>query len=191
MLKISKLTLTVAFTAALAACGGDSGSGLSANSTTATANLATPVIASTTAAVANIPIAFPSGVPALGTTGATTVTFTSTAGSPTFNIASGGAVATGTTRFGSCIFTVTASTFPPGFALATGQVVTIQPCSMNVVTAGGLANNATALRNISLVLGTTLSTSIPLPVIIASDGTVTINNIVVGTVTVAAVTGSN
>ena len=190
MSKISKFMLAAVFTASLAACGGGgSGSG-GFSSVTSTANIATPVVASTTKAVVNTPFAFPSGVPSLGTTSATTVAFTNTADSPAFSIASGGAVATGTTRFGSCIFTVTASTFPPGFALATGQVVTIQPCSLNVVTAGGLANGSSALRDVSLVLGNTLSTSIPLSVIIEPDGKVTINNIVVGTVAVAVVTGS-
>ena len=59
-----------------------------------------------------------------------------------------------------------------------------------MVTAGGLANGSSALRDVSLVLGNTLSTSIPLSVIIEPDGKVTINNIVVGTVAVAVVTGS-
>ena len=190
MLKISKFMLAAAFTASLAACGGGgSGSG-GFSPLTSTTNIAAPVVASTTAAVVNTPFAFPSGVPSLGTTSATTVAFTSTGDTPAFSIGSGGAVATGATRFGSCIFTVTASTFPPGFPLSTGQVVTVQPCSLNVVTAGGLANGSSALRNVSLVLGTTLSTSTPLSVIIAPDGKVTINNIVVGTATVAPVSGS-
>ena len=180
--------LIVAFTAALAACGGDSGSGLSSTATT-TANLSAPVTASTTAAEANIPFAFPSGVPALGTFGATTVTFTSTAGSPTFNIASGGAVATGNARFGSCIFQVTQSTFLPPSPLAVGQTVTVNPCSLNIATAGSPANGSTSPEVVELVLGLTDSSDIILSVVILPGGEVVVNNVVVGSVPVSVVTG--
>ena len=112
-----KYKLAAIFCAALAGgCGGggDPVLGVAANTTVATTGAAA-------AAVVNVPFSFSSGVAALGTNAATTVQFTSSSATPAFNIASGGATATGTTTFGSCIFAVTSSTFPTGHALALGQ----------------------------------------------------------------------
>lgn len=190
MLKSPKFMLAAVLTAVLAACGGDGGGSGGSNTLSSTANVAAPVSAGITAAVVNTPISFASGVPAFGTKGATTVAFTNKASSPAFSIASGGAIATGATTFGSCIFTITDSTFPADSLLATGKVIRVDPCTLDVATSGGAANGSTNLRDVSLVLGTTISTPISLEVVIGSNGSVTVNNITVGTVTVAAVTGT-
>ena len=192
MLKLSKFVLAAILTATLAACGGGDSSSLGFSSVTSTANVSTPVTALNAAAVVNTPFSFPAGVPAFGTTGtATTLALTNTAASPTFSITSGGRTATGVTTFGSCIVTVTASTFLPPSPLAVGQSITINPCSLNVGTSGGAANGSSNATNVSLVLGTVASSNVVLPVIINPNGSVVINNVIVGTVTVAVVTGGS
>src|SRR5260221_12803665 len=70
----------------------------------------------------------------------TPVTYTGSSSSPAFKIASGGSSASGTLRFGSCIFVGTASTFAAGSPLSVGQTVTVNPCNLNVGTAGAVAN---------------------------------------------------
>ena len=57
-------------------------------------------------------------------------------------------------------------------------------------TSGGAANGSSNATNVSLVLGTVVSSNVVLPVIINPNGSVVINNVIVGTVTVAVVTGS-
>lgn len=183
---MKKLVLMGAFLA-IAGCGGDDGPppaimGVAGNTSLAAA----PV---TTAAVANTPFTFASGVPALGTTAATTVAFTSTAATPTFNITSGNQTATGTTTFGSCIFAVTSSTFPSSHALAVGKTVTVNPCNINVGTAGAQANGAATSRSIALLLGAASSANQTATVGVNAGGQMTLNGNIVGTVTLTPVSG--
>ena len=189
MLKISKFMLAVVSTAALAACGGGTTSTIPAPVIVSTANLVAPVTASIVPAVVNTPFTFASGVPDFGTTAETTLTFTSTGDTPAFSIGSGGAVATGTTTFGSCIFIITASTFPTA-QLATGKVVRADTCTLNVGTLGGAANGSSSRRDVSLAFRTVISGALNLPVTINPDGRIVLNNIQIGLSRVSAVTGS-
>ncbi len=180
-----KYKLAAIFCAALAGgCGGggDPVLGVTANTTVATTGAAA-------AAVANVPFSFSSGVAALGTNAATTVQFTSSSATPAFNIASGGATATGTTTFGSCIFAVTSSTFPTGHALALGQTVTVNPCNLSVGTAGALANGVATSRSVALVLGAAASANTAVTVGVNPGGQLTLNGNIVTTVVLTPVSG--
>ena len=193
-MKLSKLTLaSLVITSGLllSACGGgDDGPGaqVSTSVTTATINAATG--AATVGSVAGKPFTFASGVAALGTTGATSLTFQSGSATPGFSISSSGGTATGATRFGSCIFTVAASTYPAGHALATGNTITINPCALSIDTVGAAADGTSAARNASLVLGTTPSSPTPVAVTISPDGNVAIGGTVVGQTPLKPTTGA-
>lgn len=190
MIKASKLLLTVLVTAVVTACGGG-GDSTPVTTTTASGNLPpVAVTASTAAAVVNQPFTFAAGVPDFGTTTPTTVAFTSTGATPAFAISADGATASGPTTFGSCIFTITASTFPAGSRLAVGQSVRVNPCNLNVTTAGGNANGVSADREVKFVLGSLNSSGRNLAVVINSNGTVVINSVPLGSVTISIVTGS-
>jgi hypothetical protein len=175
----------IAGTALLSACGGGSDDPplVAASNATLAVN---PVAA---VAVAQTPFAFPAGVPDLGTTAATTVVFTSTASSPAFSIASGGATATGVTTFGSCVFAITSSTFPAGHRLAQGNVITVNPCNLNVGTAGAQANGVGASRSVALQLGAAASSGASVTVAVNPGGQLTLNGTSVGTVTLTPVSG--
>ena len=187
MIKAHKLFFTVLVSAALAACGGG---GPLPDTTIATSNLTAPVNANIAAALVNQSFTFAAGVPDFGTTTPTTMTFTSAAASPAFAISGDGFAASGLTTFGSCIYTVTASTFPAGSKLAVGQSVRVNPCNLNVATANGNGNGASADREAKFVLGTLNSSGKNLPVAINANGSVVVNNITIGTVTISVVTGT-
>ena len=190
MINANKLFFTVLVSAALAACGGGDTSAPISTSI-ATTNTAAAVTAMTAAAVVNQPFTFAAGLPAdFGTTSSTDVAFTSTDNSPTFAIRSGGATATGTTTFGSCIFAITASTFPAGSKLAVGQVVRVNPCQLNVATSGGNANGSASNREVIFVLGSVNSNGKNLPTAINADGSVVLNGVTIGTVRISVVTGT-
>lgn len=175
----------VAAAALVAACGGGSSTPILVASTDAVLPAAAPVVA----AVAGVPFAFPSGVPALGTTGTTTIAFSGTAAATGFSVASGGNTATGATSFGSCIFAVTASTFPAGHPLSQGQTVTVNPCSMNIGTAGAVANGVAQSRSVALVLGSANSAGATITVGVTAGGQLTLNGNSVGTVSLTPVSG--
>ena len=146
----------------------------------------------TTTAVAATPFSFPSGVAELGTTAPTTIVFTAPAGTtttPAFSIASEGNTATGTTTFGSCIFAITASTFPAGHRLALGNTVVVNPCNINVQTAGVQATGVSASRSVALALGSAVSAGSSVTVQVNPGGQLTLNGSSVGTVTLTPVTG--
>ena len=188
MIKVNKLFFTVLVSAVLAACGG--GDSLPVTTTTSTSNVTAAVSSSTAAAVVNQPFTFAAGVPDFGTTTPTTVTFTSATATPAFAISADGFTASGPTTFGSCIYTVTSSTFPAGSKLAVGQSVRVNPCNLNVATAGGNANGAPADREVKFVLGSVNSNGKNLAVVINANGSVVINSITIGTVTISIVTGA-
>ena len=189
MFNANKLFFTVLVSAALTACGGG-GTSAPISTLTPTSNLTAAVTATTAAAVVNKPFTFAAGVPDFGTTTPTTVAFTSTGATPAFAISAGGSTATGATTFGSCIFTITASTFPAGSKLAVNQSVRVNPCNLNVATSGGNANGAASNREVKFVLGTVDSNGNNLPVVINADGSIILNDVTLGTVTISVVTGA-
>lgn len=180
------LSATVA-AAMLVACGG----GSDPVDSVATSNTTLAANGTTASAVTAVPFSFPAGVTELGTTAATTVTFTSSSATPAFSIASGGNTATGVTTFGSCIFTVSASTFPVGHRLALGSVVVVNPCNVNVGTAGVVANGVASTRSVALALGTAASNNTSVSVGVNAGGNLTLNGNSVGTVTLTYVTGGS
>ena len=142
------LSATVA-AAMLAACGG----GVSPNPTST--NTSTAVTAATVAAMGGSAYSFASGVPAFGTAAATDLTVTGSGAATTFSATSGGMTASGPMTFGSCIFTITVSTFPASHALGAGKVVTVNPCTLDVNSAGYSAGTQSVPT--VLTLGTTKS----------------------------------
>jgi len=167
----------------LAGCGG----GGSDAPAVASSNTAVAASATTTAAVADKSFSFSSGIPALGTTGAaTTLSFTSDS---KFAVSSGGSSASGVTTYGSCIFTVTSSTFTAPHPLALGSApVRIDPCQIQLQTSG-VTTGTTTNTNATLLLGTLVSTPVAVPVVISTSGQVSIGNTVLGTVSVSSGTG--
>lgn len=182
---------------ALVGCGGGGGSEPEpvAVVTQPTVLAAAPA---TTAAVADKPFAFPAGVPDLGTTAPTTITFsapaattgTGTVTAPAFTIASEGYTAKGTTTFGSCIFKITDSTFPVGHKMATGNTITINPCNIKVETAGLNVDAPAQERSVALLLGSAASSGTPVVVDVNPGGQLTLEGKAAGTVTIEFVTGT-
>jgi hypothetical protein len=186
MKKILSLALAVFTAATLTACGGSSEP---APAEVVAADAKLPANPTTTAAVANVPFTFPGGIADFATTSTTTVAFTNTSTTPAFSIASGGNTATGTTTFGSCIFAITASTFPTGSRLAKGNTITVNPCNINVGSAGLSANGVGATRSVALLLGSAVSSGSAVTLSVNPGGQLTINGQSVGTVTLTPVTG--
>jgi len=181
------LALATLFSAALVACGGGDSAAVS---TAVVSDLVVPITASTVAAVAgtSTPMVFPSGVTAFGTAQPVTLTLSGSSATPAFSIETASAKASGVTTFGSCIFTVTSSTFPASSPLATGGRVEVTPCNLTVGTAGAAAS-ASSTRSVSLTLGAQTSSSATAVVTITPNGTVVVNGTTVGTGTVITVTG--
>jgi hypothetical protein len=187
MKKILSLALAVFTAAALTACGG--GGGEPAPVQVVAGDTTLPANATTTAAVTNIPFTFPAGISDFATTSTTTVMWTNTSTTPAFSIASGGNTATGTTTFGSCIFAISASTFPTGSRLAKGNTITVNPCNIRVNTAGLSANGVGATRSVALALGAAVSAGSTITVSVNPGGQLTLNGQSVGTVTLVPVSG--
>jgi hypothetical protein len=182
--------LAVALTAlVLSACGGGGGGGepvmVAASDTTLAAS------PTTTSGVSGTPFTFSSGVTEFGTTAPTTLTFsdnTADATKPLFSISTSSGTATGTTTFGSCHFAVTAITGTVG-TMHVGDVITVNPCNINVNTAGATANGVGTSRSVALVLGQAASTGATITVSVNPGGQLTLNGKAVGTVTLKPVTG--
>ena len=161
-------------------------------------NTVIPAAASVVNAVAAIPFSFPAGAGALDASVANqnlVLTFGGTATAPTANMvittAAGATTGTITTSvtFGSCIFVVTQSTFPTGSRLATGQTIVVNPCNINVQTAGVQANGVGATRSVALALGAAVSAGGSITVNVNPGGQLTLNGNTVGTVTLVPVSG--
>lgn len=187
MNKTAALFFSALTAVALTGCGG--GGGEPAPILVAPAEVTIAAAPATVSAVEDVPFAFPAGVPELGTTGATTLTFTSTGTTPEFTIAADGGTATGTTQFGSCIFVVATSSFPAGHRLAAGQTVTVNPCQIRLGTQGAPADSVARQRAAVFILGSAASAGSTVTVSINSGGAVTINGQAAGTVTLVPVTG--
>jgi len=79
----------------------------------------------------------------------TTLTFTNNANN--FTLSSAGGSATGTNVFGSCILTVTSSTYLSGAGPQVGAVITLSPCDFNS------SDNTLSVTNITNETITTIS----------------------------------
>ncbi len=192
MRKFSKSTVFTAkwsaaslvLAAAIAACGG----GNTTPDLVAAADTKVAVNASTVAAIlpsaggtpftATFPNGF-SGVDATGKavaiTGSTQVAFTGTAAAPKFSLTKGGTTATGDVVFGSCSFKITnisGGILSEGFDV--GWVIKVDPCSINVATAGATANGEMVDRTIKYVFGDSESSGFSVSVSISPNGTLTL-----------------
>lgn len=192
MKKLFLLAAALSSALVLTACGGGGGAETVTVAATDTTLAITPATGiATTTAVLSKEFDFPAGVPALGTTGTTTVTFTPAAtGNPGFAITEAGTgTATGVMEFGSCIFLITESTFPPTHRLAKGNKVTVNSCNVKVNTDDVPADGVSRTRNANLLLNEAASTGEPVTVHVNPGGQFTLNNVFVNTVTLVFVSG--
>jgi hypothetical protein len=192
--KISLAALALGGSMLLSACGGGNDSPLRPTSTVTTPTTVGingagngPTVVSS---VLNQNFSFDVGVSVLGTTAPTTLTLSGSATAPSFSLTSGADTATGVMTYGSCIFTIVASTFPAGSPLALGNKTEVNPCTLSVATAGSTANGTATPTNVSFVLGATASNPVPLSVSISPTGVVTVGGVVVGSATVVVTTGA-
>jgi hypothetical protein len=191
--KFSLAAFVVSGSMLLAACGGGNDSPLRPISKVTTSTTAAINPTSGTAvvqAVLDKSFSFDAGVPGFGTTTPTTLKLAGSGTTPSFNLTSSEGTASGPMTFGSCIFTITASTYPAGHLLALGRVVTINPCALSVDTAGQTADGSSSPTEVTLVLGSTSSTPVLVTVSISSTGVVTVNGSTVGSATVVVTTGA-
>ena len=168
------LSATVA-AAMLAACGGGS------DVVPATPSTSSSLTAANAAALAGTPFVFDGGVAQFGTTASTSLTVTGAGAATQFSIASGGSTASGPMSFGSCIFTITTSTFAAAHPLGAGKMITINPCSLAINSAGYPVGTA-AIPTV-LTLGTLASSPNSRTVTVGADGS---NS--VGTITLTGAT---
>ncbi len=156
----------------------------------ATTNLTAAVTTGTVAALANLTFSVPDagGISPSLAGQAATVSFSNTSSpTPTMTIGSGGQTASGTTTFGSCILTITSSSFPASSALGLGKTLVINPCNITVATSGSTAGSSN--RGVSLVLGSSTSTGLVVPVVLSNNGSVSLGGVTLGTVNVTPTSG--
>lgn len=170
----------------LAACGGGGADAPSAQ--VATSDVKVGASPTTTEAMANQTFTFEGGIAAFGTTTATDLTFTS---GTSFSASADGKTATGTTGYGSCIFTVKTTSFAPTHPL--GQVDTphrIHPCEIEIQARGVAATGVPASANARLVLANLASRNITAAIRILPDGQLIVGQALFGTVPTAPPTGA-
>lgn len=127
------------------------------------------------------PIPFPNGSAFSAGIGnnAVTLTFNTTS---TFTLASGSATASGTVAFGSCLFTVTASTFPAGRGPQVGDRLNFPTCNAvigasNVEVGGGTVTGTAVLVLVNAAGVSAISDPGTVRVRIQKDGILVINDI--------------
>jgi hypothetical protein len=186
-----KGTLGVFAVVVLTACGSDGSSPEAPK--VATEDAEVQVTASTIPVLYTAPMTFSSGVAALGTTTPTTLSFSANsenAAVPLFSVKTATDSASGTTTFGSCIFTISASTYVPPALLVVGATIEVTPCEVVVETSGKPVGDNLANVTGTFNLGTAeASVALPEVKIDATTGVVTVGTVVVGTVDVGTVTG--
>lgn len=197
-MKFFKYALASVAVATLVACGGggggSSGTVVAAADTTVGINAANG--AQIVSALEAVALNYTNGVPSFGTNAATTLTIADTnTATPTFNIGSGGFVATGDLTFGSCRFKINTSTFPGGHPLSVGQTITVDPCQL-VADTSGQTTGVPVETNVQLVLNGAQPEPRKLPITITPTGAVQIqtpsgNTISLGTISVTTVTGGS
>lgn len=189
--KSARLAAGAVLVSVLAACGGGGSNPPIPVAATNTVVSITPATgAAAVSAVLDQSFVF-AAVPAFGTTAATTVKLSGAGAAPTFAIESGGRTATGNMTFGSCIFIVGSnSTFPAASPLAAGKTITVNPCAVDIATAGQSADAIARQRNVTFLLNLSRSAGIPLTVTVGFDGSVSAGSVRVGTVPTVSPTGS-
>lgn len=164
-----------------------------------TENVVVPVNSSVVAAAAGTTFNFPNGGAALSPAVAgqnLAIQLGGTAAAPAANLAitSPAGTLVGSFRanltFGSCIFTITQSSFTSPHPLSVGQVITVNPCSLTLQTAGQQVTGGTQSTPATLTLGTATSAPAPVGASVDGSGNVTINGKPVGTVDVTPSTGT-
>lgn len=176
------LSLTLAATAALTACGSSDSLDLklAQSNVVKTLNPTDGPKALPALQAASTGFAFANGVPDFGTTTATTVTIGGTSAAPTFKAKTGSQEATGDFSFGSCIFK-----FNQAFGkAAAGTTVTISSCSFTLNTMGAPANGTAQAIGAVLNLNGTTGTS-TVQTVISGDGTVQVGGSTIGNVPTA------
>ncbi|MEJ7930617.1 hypothetical protein WG922_11590 [Ramlibacter sp. AN1015] len=170
---------------ALAGCGGGGGG----SSAVVGNDIKTNANETTTAAFANETFGFASGVAAFGTSGtATELTFTS---GSSFAVSAGGKSAAGTTRYGSCIFTIATSTFEPAHPLGqVGASIRVDPCEIEIKAGGMAANGVPASRNARLVLANLASRDITAAIRVTESGQLYVGNALFGEAPIVTGSGS-
>jgi hypothetical protein len=194
--KISLAAFVLGGSVLLSACGGGNDSPLRPT-TIANNDLTVAVTKDTVQAALGKSVTFTSGISDLGTTIPTTLTLSgSDLAKPDLSIKSGTFEAKGKMTYGSCIFTITESSYVPSAAfpkLQVGQTTEIKPCDFKLATSGLTGNGSSSEIPMIFVLGSNISGSVPLIGIINSTGpssvTVSVNGVVVGTVSGTSSTG--
>lgn len=185
-----KFALVTSATAALMACGGGSSTPARVASTDTTLTVGPSTGVAATAAVSGKTFSFPNG--SLGGTTAATVTLTSGVGgaNSTFELKSGADTVTGDYTYGSCIFTI--KTTSNATLYPVGKVVTYNPCSFVVSTAGATADGVATSRNVTFDLGRGGKSSGPIfPVTVNPDGSILVGGLNFGvSATLVAGTGA-
>jgi hypothetical protein len=110
-------------------------------------------------------------------------------------VASGGQTASGVLTFGSCIFTVSASTFASSHPLALGKQVTVNVCRASLATNGLTADGNAKAVDTTLTLGTATSAATKVQAQVTPGGVVALlgsggSIVQVGTVTTVTPTGT-
>lgn len=192
--KVSLACLVLSGSALLSACGGSSDNGQLSPAPIASSSLSAEITPQTGATLVNSVLDksfdFSTGVPAFGTTSATSLKLSGNGTTPSFAINSAEGTASGSMTFGSCIFTVSQSSFAPSHPLAQGKTFTVKPCTLSVATAGIKGDGIATPTTVTLLLGTINSKPITVSVSISATGVVTLNSFTIGSVTLVAATGA-
>lgn len=186
MKKVFLFAASAAALLTLAACGGG---GDSSSTQVASSDLKVSASPTTTEAMANQVFTFDSGIAALGTDGtATDLTFTN---GTSFSASAGGKTASGTTSYGSCIFTVTSTSFEPTQPLGVlNTPYRINPCEIEIKSRGVAATGVPASVNAQLVLANLASRNITTAIRILPEGQLMVGQALFGTVPTVTPTGA-
>jgi hypothetical protein len=182
MKKLILLAAALAAAVVLTACGGGGGNVPIIATQDATATISASNGQQATTPILNKDFTFAAGVPALKTSGPTTITLrprTATtlpdnrvpAGNPEFNLTSPQGRASGVVQFGSCIFIVDSSTIP---GLPVGSSVTVTNCSVTYDVSGQEVNTTVTVGVVITLDGVT-SQPVSITVTISSSGAVSVN----------------
>lgn len=186
MKKVFSFAASAAALLALAACGGGGGD---SSAQVAASDVKVSASPTTTDAMANKTFTFESGIAALGTEGtATDLTFTN---GTSFSASAGGKTASGTTGYGSCIFTVKTSSFEPTHPLGMIDApYRIHPCEIEIKSGGVAATGVPASVNARLVLANLASRNVTTAIRILPGGQLMVGEALFGTVPTVPPTGA-